>query len=203
MVTNNEGLADGEQWADALVKRAGEAAKALRGKRSAKWLSDRTAALGYRLSPQVIARLDSGRRAGHLEVAELMVLAAALEVPPVLLLYPDLPDGQVGVLPGVRTTSFRAALWFGGEEPLTDDEDPSEFLERDESRPLVLARIRRMNARSEERYVRDEREARERGDTKNAESLHAMYETLTLTSRYVIQQMRAAGMTVTDGEADR
>lgn len=121
MVTNDEELTDGEQWADALVKRAGEAAKTLRGKRSAKWLSDRTAALGYRLSPQVIARLDSGRRAGHLEVAELMVLAAALEVPPVLLLYPELVDGMVEVLPGNTVKSHRALSWFTGEdeEPMT------------------------------------------------------------------------------------
>ncbi len=116
MVTNGEEPANGERWADALVKRAGEAAKTLRGKRSAKWLSDRTAELGYRLSPQVIARLDSGRRAGHLEVAELMVLARALGVAPVLLLFPFLLDGPVEVLPGVEAPSGMALRWFTGED---------------------------------------------------------------------------------------
>ena len=44
-----------------------------------------------------------------------MVLAAALEVPPVELLFPDLPDGEVEALPGVSATAFQAAQWFSGE----------------------------------------------------------------------------------------
>ncbi len=190
-------------WTTSTVRRIGAKVKELRkGRFSAEGLAERVTELGYPYSRSALVNLEYGRKSS-IDLGELLVLAAALEVPPMLLLYPDLADGPVEALPGVRTTSFRAALWFGGEEPLTDDEDPSEFLGRDGSRPLVLARIRQMNARSEERYVRDEREARERGDTKNAESLHAVYETLTLTSRYVIQQMRAAGMTVAEGEEEQ
>ena len=44
-----------------------------------------------------------------------MVLAAALEVPPVELLFPDLPDGEVEALPGRVTTSWQAVQWFSGE----------------------------------------------------------------------------------------
>lgn len=90
------------------------AARQYRGRRSARWLSERTAELGYRISPQTIARMDAGRRAGHFEVAELLVLARALGVPPMLLLYPGLLAGEVEVTPDVRTSSLQAARWFSG-----------------------------------------------------------------------------------------
>jgi hypothetical protein len=67
------------------------AMKVARGDRTAKWLSDRTDELGYRVSPTVIAKLDSGHRGDVLSVAELLIIAAALDVPPVAVLFPDLP----------------------------------------------------------------------------------------------------------------
>ena len=44
-----------------------------------------------------------------------MVLAAALRIPPLTTLFPELPDGPVEVLPGVQATSWDAAAWFSGE----------------------------------------------------------------------------------------
>lgn len=108
---------DGRIWAADLVKRVGAAVKAARGGKSAAWLSDRTAELGYRISPTVIAKLDSGHRGDVLGVAELLILAAALDVPPLVLLYPDLPSGQVEIIPGRVATSFDAYLWTAGEAP--------------------------------------------------------------------------------------
>ena len=78
---------DGQQWAETLVRRVGLAMKKARGNKSAKWLSDETAALGYRVSPTVIAKLDSGHRGSVLSVAELLILGAALELPPVPCSY--------------------------------------------------------------------------------------------------------------------
>lgn len=89
----------------------------LRGERSAQWLSDRTDELGHRVSRSTISDLETGRRA-RLEVAELLVLAAALDVPPLLLLYPEVPDGMVEVLPGVFASSEEAFQWACGEEHL-------------------------------------------------------------------------------------
>lgn len=111
MATNSE---SGE-WAEDLVKRVGAAAKQLRGKRSARWLSERTAELGYPLSPQVIARLDSGKRNGHLELAELLVLAEALDVPAVQLIYPNIPEGDCEFLPGQHSIAWQALRRFTGE----------------------------------------------------------------------------------------
>jgi len=115
VATNSAESTASDEWATALVKRVGEAAKALRGKRSAKWLSDRTAELGYRISPQVIARLDSARRAGHLELAELIVLAAALEVPPALLAVPLGRGEVIELLPSQEVDQWGAFELFTGK----------------------------------------------------------------------------------------
>jgi hypothetical protein len=104
---------NGDQWAHDLVKRVGAAMKQSRGDQSARWLSDRTAELGYRISPTVIAKLDSGHRGGVLSVAELLVLAAALSTAPLALLFPDALD-DVTILPGKPMRGIDAVGWFTG-----------------------------------------------------------------------------------------
>jgi hypothetical protein len=111
---------DGQQWAEDLVRRVGRAIKAARGGKSAAWLSERTAQLGYRVSPTVIAKLDSGHRGSVLSVAELWVLAAALRIPPALLLFPTFPDGLVEVLPGVSVSVLNARESLCGDAPIAE-----------------------------------------------------------------------------------
>jgi hypothetical protein len=107
---------DDQQWAEKLIRNVGLAIKkARRGGKSAKRLSEETAALGYRVSPTVIAKLDAGHRGSVLSVAELLVLAAALNIPPALLLFPGYPDGEVEFLPGRNADAYRAVNWFSGE----------------------------------------------------------------------------------------
>jgi len=100
------------------VKRVGKAVKAARNGKSAAWLSDRTAELGYRISPTVIAKLDSGHRGDVLSVPELLILAAALDIPPALLLFPEFPDGEVELLPRFRVWVPKAVEWLAGNGPL-------------------------------------------------------------------------------------
>jgi hypothetical protein len=88
------------------------AIKEARGSRSALWLSDRTAELGFRVSPTVIAKLDSGHRGSVLSVAELVVLAAALDTSPLVLLYPGPYNKTVEVLPGRALSELDAVQWF-------------------------------------------------------------------------------------------
>lgn len=107
---------DGQAWAKELVGRVGRAIKEAREGRSAGWLSDRTAELGYRISPTVIAKLDSGHRGAVLSVPELIVLAAALDVSPVTLVYPGPYGDPVEVLPGRTISEFHATQWFSGIE---------------------------------------------------------------------------------------
>lgn len=104
----------GKEWSEELVRRIGAAMRTTRGNRSAKWLSDRTDELGYRVSPTVIAKLDSGHRGNVLSVAELLILAAALDTAPAVLLYPGPYDQETELLPEVISTEFLAAQWFSG-----------------------------------------------------------------------------------------
>jgi hypothetical protein len=104
-------------WEEVVVKRIGAAAKKVRGTKSAAWLSQRTKDLGYQIPATVIAKLDSGHRGSVLSVPELLIIAAALDVPPLGLVFPDLPDGQVEIIPRYPGSSFNAYLWAAGMAP--------------------------------------------------------------------------------------
>jgi transcriptional regulator with XRE-family HTH domain len=110
-----------QQWSEEIVERVGREVRRLRGKDYAKMsaaaLADRTATLGHAVSRSVIADLEIGRKKS-LDVAELLVLAQALQVAPVQLVYPDLPKGDVEVLPGRFVESHEALQWFSGVSAL-------------------------------------------------------------------------------------
>lgn len=121
-------------WGEEQAHRVAKEVRRLRGgARSAQWLSDRTDELGYRVSRSVIADLENGRRR-YVTTAELCVLAWALRVPPVQLLYPDMPDGEVEIVPQIEKPSIEAAQWFSGERAygpreLSTDEARQETVE--------------------------------------------------------------------------
>ena len=104
-------------WDRATTQNVADEMKRLRGPQTVQWLSDRTAALGHRIGRSRISDLERGDRGGLLGVAELLVLAAALEVPPAALLYPGLPFDDTEVVPNVHTTAWQALAWFNGEQP--------------------------------------------------------------------------------------
>lgn len=101
-------------WAQDQTERIAKEIRRLRGTSSAQWLSDRTAEVGHRIGRSTISEIETGRRQS-LSVVELTIIARALDVPPAQLLYPDLPDGPVEVLPGEHVTSIDAVRWFSGE----------------------------------------------------------------------------------------
>lgn len=111
-----------QDWADGLHRRIAAAIKRARGARSAQWLADETERLGFPISRAAIANYESGRKKG-LDVAELVALAAALQIPALALIFPDVPDGLVELLPNVSTTSWDAAAWFCGEAPFPSPDD--------------------------------------------------------------------------------
>jgi hypothetical protein len=108
------GMTKSEDWAAEQAQRIAATVRKLRGKRSGLWLSDETAKAGHRISRTSISELESGKRKS-VTTAELCLLAWALKVAPIRLLYPDLPDGPVEVVPGVTVPSIKAAKWFSGE----------------------------------------------------------------------------------------
>ena len=107
-------MTQSEQWAEALHQRIAQAIRDAReGKMTAQQLADETERLGYPISRSRIANYESGRKQS-LDIGELFVLAAALRVAPLELLFPDLPDQTVEMLPGQTETTLNASSWFVG-----------------------------------------------------------------------------------------
>ncbi len=106
------------EWARATTQRVGAEIRRLRGKaRGAQWLSDRTAELGHRVGRSRISDLERGDRGGVLDVAELVVLARALDVAPLELVFPLGREAMTEVLPGTPVPTWLAAKWFTNEGP--------------------------------------------------------------------------------------
>lgn len=111
---------EGLSWTYGLAGRIGRAVAARRTQllMTAAGLSERTARLGHPISPAAVAKIENNERSGRFEVAELLVLAAALDIPPILLLHPGFPDGQEEVLPGVQASGEAGARWVSGTDGL-------------------------------------------------------------------------------------
>lgn len=112
-----EALQAEREWSRQLTAAIGEQLKRHRGRMSAKQLADRCEELGYRVEQQVIANMEFGRRTS-VSVAELLVLARALNVPPALLVAPVGQNATVSPLPQVTSDGWGAFQWVTGEMPI-------------------------------------------------------------------------------------
>lgn len=85
-------------------------------------LADECTQLGHPTLDTALANMESGQQ-GSIAAHELVAIAAALKIPPVMLLFPGLAYESVEALPGVAAPAQSAAQWFSGEEPLMMFED--------------------------------------------------------------------------------
>ena len=133
-------------WDEGSTQRIGGVVRQLRTGRgwSAKALADRTTEIGHSVGRATISELETGKRR-NVSVAELVALAAALDVPPVALLYPDLPDGEVEVLPGFDVSHIEAVQWFSGEAVLRQDSRDFDTDRRREAGVEQVQASRRLN----------------------------------------------------------
>jgi len=98
---------------------------------SARELSDRcTAIAGYPIPRSTIANLESGRKES-MPVHEIAVIARALDVPPLRLLFPLGTEETVEALPGRRMPTWYAVQWWRGKpfplETEAGEWDPDPF----------------------------------------------------------------------------
>ncbi len=105
-----------------MVSAIGKHVKAIREskspKLSAERLAERVSQLGYPYSRSALVNLEYGRKK-TLEVSELIVIAEALDVPPVELLFPPgLMVEECEFLPGHFTTAWDSLKRFTGEAAL-------------------------------------------------------------------------------------
>lgn len=69
------------------------------------------------ITEQSVKNLESGRKAS-MTIADFVVLADVLGVPPVTLLFPLGTSATVEVLPGQEVSTWDALAWFTGETPM-------------------------------------------------------------------------------------
>ena len=101
------------EWRNNQAARIGVAIRALRGGRSAQWLSDATAELGERVTRAVITDIELGHRK-YVAVHEISLIATALGVPPMYLMTHGVyPDGPVEFLPGRSAPAWAVGDWWG------------------------------------------------------------------------------------------
>ncbi|MFF1411954.1 helix-turn-helix domain-containing protein [Streptomyces sp. NPDC058289] len=107
-----------EEWPARLARTMAAEVRRFRQVRgmSAQQLADRCAELGMPIARSVLANFESGRRP-TLSVAELLIIAQALRVPPVSLVFPVGYEERTEYLPGKKYDTFEAAQWFSGEVP--------------------------------------------------------------------------------------
>lgn len=88
---------------------------------SAQQLSDRCAEAGMPIQRSVLANLESGRRT-TVTVAEVLVIARALGLPPGVLLFPVGYVADFEILPGGWQEPHVGLDWFGGQLAFSSDD---------------------------------------------------------------------------------
>lgn len=124
-------------WPSDLTRSVGERIKHHRKARkwSTRVLAEKCSEFGVPTPRDLINDLELGRR-GHISLAELLVIAAALGVPPVELAFGGEDGSETEVLPGRNTDLLSAAHWFAGTTVL--DPDAPAFAAR---RPTHLGEV--------------------------------------------------------------
>lgn len=116
MWMNESQMRSGPEWSANLAHMiAGEVRRRREARKmSAQQLSDACAALGYPIHRSVLANFENGRRP-TISVAELLVIARALDIAPVLLLFPVGYADEVEMLPGDFKPPLTAVSWVAGD----------------------------------------------------------------------------------------
>jgi transcriptional regulator with XRE-family HTH domain len=83
-------------------------------KMSGQALVDRCAQLGLAIPAAVLSNLELGRRES-ISIAELLVLAQALDVSPTLLIAPVATADKIEILPGHEADPMAVVDWFAGD----------------------------------------------------------------------------------------
>ncbi len=90
---------------------------------TAQALADRCTDLGHPLDRSVVAKLEKGHRQ-TVTVAEVIALARALRVPPILLIYPVGDVAEFEALPAQIADTWDAAKWFTGRRSYPERQTP-------------------------------------------------------------------------------
>lgn len=110
-----------KEWHEEIIQNIGRAMEKARDGKSDRWIAERTDHMGNPLSRTAVSEYRRGVRRS-ISVTDWLTLAAALGVPPVSLLFPDLPDGTIDLLPALgEVNQLDALLWVSGERQTLPD----------------------------------------------------------------------------------
>jgi transcriptional regulator with XRE-family HTH domain len=122
------------------------------------WTQEQLAArldeLGYAIGRGTLAKIETvgSTRALNVSVADLLAIAAALNVAPLFIVCPNDDPGWMRITPNQVVESGRARQWWRGYWPLNEDDSRADyFRERPESEVVAL----------EEERLRDEQSKRD------------------------------------------
>ncbi len=157
---------------------------------SAQQLADECARLGHpALQRTVISNIENGRRR-DVSVADVLVLAAALEVAPAALIFPAGYVAEVEYLPGQSAAPLEATDWFGGQGGAEDSALALARRHRDLER-----RVRGVYRRIWEQGIAEQRYGVELEDAE-AEAGREMARELTDQLQELREEMTARGLEV-------
>lgn len=111
---------------------------------SAQQLSDRCAELGMDIPRAVLANLENGRRT-TISVAELLIVAQALDVPAVQLMFPLGRTAEIEPLPGRFDHPWTAVQRFTGESEYPGDSAAVELFREHDRLVYLLRQARKAN----------------------------------------------------------
>jgi transcriptional regulator with XRE-family HTH domain len=192
-----------------MTAQIGERVARTRSKRdmTVQALADRCAEMGLPIGRVTITKLERGMRQA-VTPAEVMVLAAALDVAPVELLFPVGVDERIEILPGQLVDSLAAVRWFCGDlklevsggvvkalrRPETEEESGVVLLEKHDKIAYDWNELRSVVPRA---ALRATDRKRDREDFAYWRAVNkASREWATESLRYVRAEMRRRGMTL-------
>ncbi|MQS14696.1 helix-turn-helix transcriptional regulator [Streptomyces kaniharaensis] len=107
-----------DQWSKDVAARVAERIRATRDAAglTVPELAQLCADRGLAIPRTTITNLETGRRTS-VDLAEFLVIADALGIPPISLLFPVGTAATVEALPGRAVSTWEAVAWFTGETP--------------------------------------------------------------------------------------
>ncbi|MDR1633994.1 MAG: helix-turn-helix domain-containing protein [Bifidobacteriaceae bacterium] len=110
-----------ERWHQRLSAQVGRSIAAARTAKglSAQALSDRLGDLGHELGRATISQLEHGQR--DVKLADVLAIAAALDVPPVTLVFDPEAQATVEAVPERRVATRQAVAWWRGSAALPSE----------------------------------------------------------------------------------
>jgi transcriptional regulator with XRE-family HTH domain len=152
-------------------------------------VAERMSDLGRPMTLNGVSKIERGNRGVDLD--DVVALARALDVPPLVLVLPIGSEPAVELLPGYEVRPWTAARWFTGEQPLPPEAPGKAWtdLQAWEHSPAALFRTHDELVR---RWFRIERSIEWRGKT-TAADLEQQEDVLIDIQRHR-QEMRRLGV---------